>query len=237
MPYDVKPTQFLAKVDHQLAPNHSLALRFNTRDELNENIEPFGGITAQEPRRRAGQPATTCSRRRTTSVFSSRWVNELRLQFAYRDQIVRLARPGVRRRLHSRRPGRADARSRGRGQRRPSTLHAAAADQRRCQVLDTREPARRGQPSVQGRIRLQLRRHHDESRRCRCTSAAAISSSRCRRSPACCRRRSPPIQAVALGLPAAYVQGYGNRYRPVRHAAICRCSSQDDWRVGVATSR
>ena len=92
VPYAVTNTQLLGKVDHQLAQNHGLVLRFNMGDAVNENAEPFGGITAKS-RAAALDARDYIAAASQTSVFSSRWVNELRFQFAYRDQIVRSLDP------------------------------------------------------------------------------------------------------------------------------------------------
>ena len=47
VPYDIRSNQFLGKVDHQLNPSNSLTARFNWANDLNENIEPFGGNVAR----------------------------------------------------------------------------------------------------------------------------------------------------------------------------------------------
>jgi outer membrane receptor protein involved in Fe transport len=90
--YDVRTTQFLGKVDHQVNPDHGLVVRFNTSDALNENTEPFGGITARS-RAAALDAKDYMLGAALTSIFSSRWVNEFRFQYAYRDQLVRSLDP------------------------------------------------------------------------------------------------------------------------------------------------
>ena len=45
--YDVRSTQVLAKVDLQLGGGQSLGVRFNAARSLDENIEPWGGLTAR----------------------------------------------------------------------------------------------------------------------------------------------------------------------------------------------
>ena len=90
--YDVRSTQFLAKVDLRPGTTNSLALRFNAADALDENIDPWGGITA----RSAG--ASIASRdymgaASHTFVPNQRIVNELRAQIAHRNQDVRSLDP------------------------------------------------------------------------------------------------------------------------------------------------
>jgi len=77
--YDVSHTQVLAKVDHQLPRTQNLTVRFNIGDELNENIEPFGGITASS-RAAALDSRDIILAATHTAVFRSSWVNELRFQ-------------------------------------------------------------------------------------------------------------------------------------------------------------
>ena len=87
VPYDFKATEFLAKVDHQWGPNHSLALRGNFSDTTNENIEPFGGIVARS--RGAVQLRKDWSISMSeTDILSPKWVNETRFQFARQDQKI-----------------------------------------------------------------------------------------------------------------------------------------------------
>jgi hypothetical protein len=87
VPYRFESTEFLAKFDHQWSPNHTLVLRGNYSDTDNENIEPFGGLVARS--RGAVQDRIDWSVSVSqTDVFSSRWVNEARIQFARQDQKV-----------------------------------------------------------------------------------------------------------------------------------------------------
>ncbi|HEU0093172.1 MAG TPA: carboxypeptidase regulatory-like domain-containing protein, partial [Vicinamibacteria bacterium] len=46
-PYQFKDTLLLGKVNHYWTPSHSLVLRANYSDRMNENIEPFGGLIAR----------------------------------------------------------------------------------------------------------------------------------------------------------------------------------------------
>src|SRR5688572_20211519 len=87
VPYKVEGDQFLVKLDHQLSENQSLAARFNYADALNENIEPWGGQTARS--RGAVLDSTDYMTALShTLVSGTRLVNELRFQYAKRDQDV-----------------------------------------------------------------------------------------------------------------------------------------------------
>ena len=87
VPYDIRSSQLLGKIDHQLNTRHSLVARINWADDLNENIEPFGGIVA----RSRGAVLNSSDLMFALShlwIRSSRMVNETRFQIAGRDQTV-----------------------------------------------------------------------------------------------------------------------------------------------------
>jgi hypothetical protein len=84
--------QFLAKADHNFSPTQKLTVRFHADDVLDENAEPFGGITARS--RGASLDSQDMSVAGShTSVLSSRWLNELYVQAAYRNQAIRALDP------------------------------------------------------------------------------------------------------------------------------------------------
>ena len=87
VPYRVDSDQLLAKVDIRVRPQHQLAIRFNWADLLDENVEPWGGQIARS-RGAFLDSVDYMGAASLTSIFSSRMVNELRLQLAYRDQKV-----------------------------------------------------------------------------------------------------------------------------------------------------
>ena len=87
VPYDIRSSQILGKIDHQLKPNHSLVARVNWADDFNENIESFGGNVA----RSRGAVLNSNDLMFAAShlwVRSARIVNESRFQIALRDQTV-----------------------------------------------------------------------------------------------------------------------------------------------------
>ena len=87
VPYSVESKAYLTKIDHQWSPAHSLVARANYAKILNENIEPFGGLVARS--RGAAQHRTDWSVAASqTDSFSSRWINELRGQYAKEDQLI-----------------------------------------------------------------------------------------------------------------------------------------------------
>jgi Carboxypeptidase regulatory-like domain len=88
VPYAIDLNQLLAKVDVQLPSSQTLTIRVNTATELNENIEPFGGQIARS--RGAALDSTDVMTAVTdTVVLTPNVLNELRAQAAVRYQVVR----------------------------------------------------------------------------------------------------------------------------------------------------
>jgi carboxypeptidase family protein/TonB-dependent receptor-like protein len=87
VPYEVSAEEYLAKIDHQWAPAHNFNIRANYAKLLNENVEPFGGITARS--RGALQDRKDWAvALNETDMVSSRWINELRGQYASEEQLI-----------------------------------------------------------------------------------------------------------------------------------------------------
>ncbi len=87
VPYDVRFTQSLIKVDHQWSSDHSLSVRGHYSDVTNQNVEPFGGIVARS--RGAEQLRTDWSLAAShVDILSPRVVNEARVYFARLDQEI-----------------------------------------------------------------------------------------------------------------------------------------------------
>ena len=87
VPYASRATEFFAKVDHHWNANHTFVLRGSVADIDNENIEPFGGSVARS--RGAIQQRNDWSLSAAeTDVIGSKWINELRVQYAPQDQKI-----------------------------------------------------------------------------------------------------------------------------------------------------
>jgi hypothetical protein len=87
VPYDVRFVQALAKIDHQWTSDHSLAVRGHFSDVTNENVEPFGGIVSRS--RGAVQLRTDWSIAAShVDILSPSLVSESRVYFARLDQEV-----------------------------------------------------------------------------------------------------------------------------------------------------
>ena len=87
VPYQVRTTQWFGKLDQYIGSRQRLSIRVNGASELNENIEPFGGLVA---RSRAAVLDTTDVMGAVSHNFiaTPQLVNEARFLVAWRDQTV-----------------------------------------------------------------------------------------------------------------------------------------------------
>lgn len=228
VPYEVSGNQFLAKLDHQLNPDQQLSLRFNYADASNENIEPWGGQVARS-RGAVLDSDDYMAAASHTLIRGTRFVNELRFQYAKRNQDVNSLDP------------RCGGPCTGVDQGGPTlevTGFASVGRHRftpqprrntRLQVVDTLSYYV-GDHQFKAGIDASTIDNRNEALPLhfggRYIFAAAL--------PGALFGLPFPvinaIQAVALGLPAAYVQGYGN---PVNSYRVSDVSlfAQDDWRI------
>jgi len=226
VPYDFRSTELLAKLDHQWAPNHSFVLRGNFADTTNENIEPFGGLVARS--RGAVQLrkdwAVAASE---TDILSPRWVNEARVQFAHQKQEINSLDPNCGG------PCLTDAQG---GPTLEVTGVASVGRQRftpqprtndRFQVTETISFFGGGHSAKAG-VDFNYIDYKDQSLplsfggRYIFSSLPAI--------PGLLPAPITAIQAVARGLPAAYIQGYGNPRTSYGYKDVS-LFVQDDWRI------
>lgn len=230
VPYDIRSNQFLGKIDHQLSSTHALTARVNWANDLNENIEPFGGNVA----RSRGAVLESDDMMFALShlwVGSAKMVNETRFQVASRDQTVNSLDPKC--------PGVCTLEDQG-----GPTLEvlgvASVGRQRftpqprknvRYQVLDTVSYFT-GAHQFKGGFdfnyisaidqRLPL---HFGGRYIFGSIPAALAPQL--GLPAV---EVPAIVAVQLGIPGRYVQGYGNSDAGYRYSDFS-LFAQDDWRI------
>ena len=226
-PYEIRTTDVLGKVDHQLSPTSALVIRANVGDTMNENVEPFGGLVARS--RGAVLLRDDVSIAASHTHVLGRLVNEARVQFARQDFAVQSLDPGC--------DGRCDADDEG-----GPTLElpgvASVGRQRftpqlrkndRYQLTETVSFAA-GPHSFKAGIdvnhldnRLAALPLHFGGR----FIFAALPAN-----PAL--GLSQPVsalQALELGLPAAYVQGFGNPRYAFGQSDVS-VFLQDDWRIG-----
>jgi hypothetical protein len=234
VPFRQSTTQVFGRTDFALSPGQRLTIRANIGDDIDENIEPFGGITAKS---RAG---ALDSRDWMVAgmhgvALASRLYNDVRVQVASRSQVVRSLDPAcggpcLDETLGGPQVNVAGVANVGRQEYTPQTRRTL-----RVQFLDT-VTWQRGAHQVRAGVDFST---VDFSR----TAfpyffggqyifvdfpepianlfglPSAISA----------------IQAVALGLPAAYVQGYGHS-GAVGSVKDLSTFVQDEWAVGRGVS-
>jgi hypothetical protein len=211
VPYRVESDQILAKVDTTLTQAHRLSVRFNWADLLDENAEPWGGLVAHS----AGaylDSRDLMGGASLSSSFSSRFLNELRFLVANREQTVMSFDPVC--------SGACDQNDEGGpalalgailAGRQPMTPQPR--DTRRYQVVDTltRIAGRHGLKAGIDVSYLDVRS---------LSLPQAFGG----------RYLFTTNQALALGRPFAYVQGYGN---PSEAGVTTDLSlfAEDEWRA------
>jgi hypothetical protein len=87
VPFAVRSNQFLAKLDHHFRPGQTLAARLSLADGLDENVEPWGGAVAKSRGAFLDSGDRTMSAS-YTGLASTRLVAESRGQLAYRADNV-----------------------------------------------------------------------------------------------------------------------------------------------------
>jgi len=225
VPYRVTSTTFLAKYDQRVRDDDRLSLRFNVGDDLNENVEPWGGTTARS-RGALLDNRDTMLAGSYVSLLSSRAVNEFRAQFALRDQIVEPLDPTC--------DGACDGFFEGGptvevsgvalvGRQRfspvPKTVH-------RLQVVDTHSYVRGNHFLKAG---FDFSRVANDGALPAHFGGYYIFAS-LPMIPGILEAPISSIQAFALGLPAGYLQGYGNANTSFTVSDLS-IFAQDDWRL------
>jgi hypothetical protein len=92
VPLSITNNEVLAKVDHHWSPLHYLVGRVSYADIEREGVDDFGGAVARS--RGTVQLRTNWSLSAAqTDVLSPRWVNEFRTQYAYETQAINALDP------------------------------------------------------------------------------------------------------------------------------------------------
>jgi hypothetical protein len=87
VPFNVGNTEALAKIDHQWSSARTLAVRASYADIDRQALDDFGGIVAKS-RATEQQRKDWSVSGSETDVLSNRWINELRGQYAYENQNI-----------------------------------------------------------------------------------------------------------------------------------------------------
>jgi hypothetical protein len=227
VPFEVRTTTGLLKLDHVMTQATNAALRFNIADGSNGNSQPFGGLVARsrggvlDNRDHAFAGALTSVRRHI--------VNELRFQVARRDQEVRSLDPACGGSCTSPNQGGPALEIVGVARVGRHNFTPQRRNTMRYQFVDTAS-VERGRHLLKAGADLNVIDNRNVTLPLNfggqfffvplsAANAAAFGLP----GPV------SAIQAFALGLPAVYVQGYGDPYTHTRFvdAAVF---VQDEWR-------
>lgn len=226
VPYVIDSNQLLLKVDRAFASNHHGWVRYNYADGTNENIEPWGGLVARS-RGAVLENTDHMVAASYTAIASSHIVNEMRFQFARRDQEVNSLDPAC---------GGPCLREDQGGPTLEVLGVASVGRQRftpqprlndRYELLDTvslfhgNHQWKAGFDFNHVNHKVQALPLHFGGRYL-FQSLPAI--------PGVLPAPITGIQALALGLPAAYIQGYGQSSATYGYSDLS-LFAQDDWRV------
>jgi hypothetical protein len=226
VPYVRNGNQLLAKIDHALAADQQLTLRVNLGSLLDENIEPWGGLVARSSGALLESRDATVAGSHT-QVVSSTLLNELRAQYAYRSQDVLSLDPAC--------GGRCDGADQGGPQ--VEILGVATAGRQRF----TPQPRRNHRFQIVETVSRFTEAHQFKagvdysfvdfaSQSLPLLFGGRYIFAPLPAIPGVLPAPITSTQAFALGLPAAYLQGYGNGSKPFTYQDVS-LFAQDDWRV------
>jgi hypothetical protein len=229
-PYRIQSSQFLGKIDHTLNANNLLTTRFNWAKDLNENIEPFGGIVARS-RGAVLNSHDVMLAASETSVRSSKMVNEMRFQVALRDQTVRSLDPLCGGECTQENQGGPTLEVLGVASVGRQRFTPQPRKNTRYQVLDTLSYYT-GAHQLKAGFDFNYIDQREQSLPLHFGGRyifAAFTAAQAQQLGLPALDVSP-IVAVRLGLPGRYVQGYGNSLAPYTYKDFS-LFAQDDWRV------
>ena len=227
VPYAIRTIDVLGKIDHQFSAASALAIRVSASDTRNENVEPFGGLVARS--RGGALIRDDLSLAASHTHVLRRWLNELRVQFARQDFLVQSLDPNC------------NGACVGDGDGGP-TLElpgvASVGRQRftpqerkndRYQLVETLSiPA--GAHSFKAGVEVNYLDNRVASVPLHFGGRyvfAALPAN-----PALSLSQPiTPVEALERGLPAAYIQGYGNPAISFAQSDVS-IFVQDDWRIG-----
>jgi Carboxypeptidase regulatory-like domain/TonB dependent receptor len=226
VPYAIRSNQFLMKVDRKLSVNHNGSLRYNYADAFNENIEPWGGLVARS-RGAVRDSVDNMLAASYTAILSPKIVNELRMQFARRDQKVNSLDPNCNGPCVGEDQGGPTLEVLGVASVGRNRFEPQPRLNDRYQVLET-FTVFRGKHQWKAGLDYNYVNHKVQALplhfggRYLFQSLPAI--------PGLLPAPITGIQALYLGLPAAYIQGYGNSSATYGYSDLS-LFAQDDWRV------
>jgi Carboxypeptidase regulatory-like domain/TonB dependent receptor len=228
VPFDVRTTTGLVRIDHVMTAGTNVGLRFNMAEGFNGNSQPFGGIVARsrggllENRDYAFAGAVTSVHRRL--------VNEMRFQIARRDQEVRSLDASCNGPCIDPSQGGPALEIIGVARVGRHNFTPQRRNNIRYQVLDT-VSLERGRHLLKAGVDFNLVDNRDVSLPLNFGGQFFFVALAPAQAAAFGLPPMPvsAIQAFALGLPVAYVQGYGDPFGTNRFVDAAMFV-QDEWR-------
>ncbi len=230
VPYDTRSNQFLGKIDHHLNPANSLTARVNWANDLNENIEPFGGNVARS-RGAVLESEDLMFALSHLRVGSAKMVNETRFQVADRDQTVNSLDPKCGGVCTLENQGGPTLEVLGVASVGRQRFTPQPRKNRRYQVLDTVSYFT-GPHQFKAGFDFNYIDATDQSLPLHFGGRYIFGSIPATAAPlfGLPAVEVPAIVAVQLGLPGRYVQGYGDSAAPYTYSDLS-LFAQDDWRI------
>jgi hypothetical protein len=214
VPYEQSLGELVARGDHYWKPAHSLSARVHVADLMNENYVPFGGLVARSRGARADRLDWGLSGSQT-DVISGRWVNEARVQIARQTyQALPLDARGPALTLLG-------VASVGR-----SELHPTDRRSWSVQVKNTLTFAGQRHTFKTGVDAVAI----DQKALLSYNFGGAYTFAALPVIPGLLPYALSALDAFRAGLPALYVQGYGDGESPFSYSELS-LFAQDDWRV------
>ena len=230
VPYDIRSNQFLAKIDHQLNSGNSLTARINWANDLNENIEPFGGNVARS-RGAVLKSEDLMFALSHLWAGSGRLVNETRFQAAHRDQTVNSLDPKCGAVCTAENQGGPTLEVLGIASVGRQRFTPQPRRNLRYQLLDTVSYLK-GPHQFKAGFDFNYIDATEQSLPLHFGGRYIFGSIPAASAPAfgLPAVEIPAIAAVQLGIPGRYVQGYGDSAAPYTYSDFS-LFAQDDWRL------
>jgi hypothetical protein len=233
VPYRVETNSFLVKIDHQLSTGQALTLRYNYGDAINENIEPFGGIVARSRGAILDSEDHVLAASHTV-VPSSRMAHELRFQYARRDQEVNALDPACGGSCLTEDQGGPTVEIVGMASFGRHRFTPQPRLNERYQVVDTLSFFA-GRHQIKTGFDFNYIDHLEQALPLHFGGRYIFTDLNAQQA-ASLGIEGPlsAIQALALGIPVRYIQGYGNASKPYQYGDLS-LFVQDDWRTDRVT--
>jgi hypothetical protein len=225
VPYTLDTTQVTAKLSQQWTATRSLTVSAHVSDVTNENFRSYGGITARSHGVAQLRNDWALSAAEN-DVWGTGWLNEARGQFAHQSQNTQALDPRCGGPCTTELQGGPEVTIPGVAILGRNIYEPTARTNWRVQLADVVSYASGGHLFKAGASFTAL----DQEARTPLEFGGSFTFAPLPAIPGVLPAPISAMQAFALGLPALYVQGYGNSSGPFTYREMSGFA-QDDWRV------